>query len=158
MKGAFIYIILLFFILGPISAKPQELKIERLECEYLNNPLAIANKRPELSWRLRSDEKGKSQQAYRVLVASSRSLLQENKGDYWDSGKVNSSNSAQVGYRGKPLTSRQKLYWKVMVWDEQGNATNWSEMAIWSMGLLQASDWQGKWIAISVDGNYIMPK
>lgn len=32
-----------------------------------------------------------------------------------------------------------------MTWDQDGNST-WSEPAMWSIGLLEPSDWQAKWI------------
>lgn len=146
MKIIFASLILLILTQNVVLSKPLMVKIERLECEYLSNPIAIESKQPKLSWQLVSDDKAKSQTAYRLIVASSISLLQQNKGDYWDSGKVNSASSAQVVYRGKPLGSGRKVYWKVMIWDEKNEPSGWSESAYWAMGLLQASDWKGKWI------------
>lgn len=144
-------IILCFFFPVAIWAKPIEVKVERLTCEYLSNPAAIENMQPKLSWQLVSEHKAKKQTAYRIMVASSIFLLQQNKADYWDSDKVNSGNSDQVEYRGKSLTSRKKLYWKVMVWDEKNSPSAWSGAAHWSMGLLHPSDWQGKWIGAMED-------
>ena len=48
-------------------------------------------------------------------------------------------------YAGKALTSGQQAWWKVQVWTGDGKAS-WSAQASWSMGLLQASDWKGKYI------------
>ena len=95
---------------------------------------------------MQSSGQAKSQTAYRILVASSPSLLAEGKADFWDSGKITSSRSSQVGYEGKPLDSRQTLYWKAMVWDEAGEASPWSETGRWTMGLLEPSDWTARWI------------
>jgi len=39
-------------------------------------------------------------------------------------------------------------YWKVRVWDKDGNVSKWSEPAQWSMGLLKPGDWKAKWIGI----------
>lgn len=60
--------------------------------------------------------------------------------------KIVSSRSCQVGYEGKPLDSRQTLYWKTMVWDEEGEVSPWSETGRWTMGLLKPSDWEARWI------------
>ncbi|MDR1937085.1 MAG: glycoside hydrolase family 78 protein [Tannerellaceae bacterium] len=109
--------------------------------------MAIESMNPLLSWELQSCQRGKSQTAYRILVASSRSLLNEGKADYWDSGMTESDQSVQIKYEGKTLNSRQQLYWKVKVWDENDQPTAWSETGIWSMGLLNPSDWTAKWIA-----------
>lgn len=122
-----------------------------LQCEYLNNPLSVGNKTPLLSWKLQSGQRGKSQSAYRILVASKPSLLKTGKADYWDSGIVTSPRTAQVKYEGNPLTSRSQLYWKVMIWDEEKRPSPWSEVATWSMGLLQPSDWTARWIALQED-------
>src|ERR1039457_1751691 len=57
-----------------------------------------------------------------------------------------SDQSAQVVYRGKPLTSGAAAFWKVQVWDQAGHPSDWSAPAQWSMGLLHPEDWQAKWI------------
>ena len=92
-----------------------------------------------------SNQRGKKQSAYRVIVSSNLELLNKEKGDYWDSGKVSSSESA-ISYQGKMLSSQMQLYWKVMTWDENGNPTKWSDVSSWTMGLLKSFDWKAKWI------------
>ncbi|WP_461398844.1 family 78 glycoside hydrolase catalytic domain, partial [Flavitalea sp.] len=147
-----IVIFLLFFITIGYSKDP-DLKITNLKCEYLLNPIAIESQHPTISWQLTSVHKAKRQKAYHILVASSISLLGKNIGDYWDSHIVNSSNSTQVIYQGKPLSSRTKVYWKVVVWDEKNVRSDWSSVASWSMGLLNAADWKAKWIGSFIDPN-----
>ncbi len=116
-------------------------------CEYLRNPLGIDVAKPRLSWAFASSGRGGAQTAYQIIVASSEEQLKSNVGDLWDSGKVESNQSAFVRYAGKPLASEMRCYWKVRVWDQDGKASNWSEDASWTMGLLKESDWKGKWIA-----------
>lgn len=141
------------FFLGMVgSALGQDvLSVSTLRCEYLENPVAIENRTPRLSWQLRSAGEAKAQTAYRVLVAASPSLLIEGQADFWDSGKVISSQSNQVEYKGKSLDSRQTLYWKVMVWDEKEKASSWSDAGKWTMGLLEPSDWKAQWIGRQED-------
>ncbi len=119
-----------------------------LRCEHLANPLGIDEVFPRLSWKLESTQRGERQTAYRVLVASSAETLARNVGDLWDSGKVASDQSTLVAYAGRPLGSRESCVWKVRVWDKDGNGSNWSEAASWTMGLLHISDWQAKWIGL----------
>ncbi len=57
-------------------------------CEYLADPLGIDVAKPRLSWVIESDHRSEYQSAYQVLVASSKELLEKNKGDLWDSGKA----------------------------------------------------------------------
>jgi alpha-L-rhamnosidase len=124
-----------------------EVEAEALRCEYRVNPQGIDETQPRLSWQLDADDvRGVKQTAYQILVASSPALLKKSVGDLWDSGKVTSGASVQVSYAGKPLVSRQACYWKVRVYDQDGQASTWSEPATWTMGLLGPGDWQGRWI------------
>ncbi len=122
-----------------------------LHCEYLTDLLGVDTPQPRLSWLLESTQRGECQTAYQVLVASSPERLGHDKGDLWDSGKVASDQSIQVKYAGKPLSSRQPCYWKVRVWDKNGRASDWSQPAFWTMGLLADKDWRGRWIASDLE-------
>jgi alpha-L-rhamnosidase len=127
------------------------LRVGDLRCEYLVDPVGIDISEPRLSWRLTppSDrERGLSQKAYRVLAASSRDLLEKDQGDLWDSGEIDSDQSHLIAYRGVDLISGMEVWWKVRVWDAEDEASEWSPPAHWRMGLLQASDWKGKWIGL----------
>jgi alpha-L-rhamnosidase len=123
-----------------------ECRAINLQCEYLQNPIGIDVLNPRLSWELMSEEKDKSQSAYKILVASTLELLHDNKGDLWETDKVLSSQSIHIPYDGKILKSRQQCYWKVMVWDEKGGVSDWSEAALWEMSLLDENDWTASWI------------
>jgi len=118
----------------------------RLRCEYAVNPLGIDEPRPQLSWAVESRQRGQVQTAYQILVATTEDLLQADRGDLWDSGKVGSSQTLGVLYAGKRLQSGMRAHWKVRVWDRNGNASDWSPPAWWEMGLLEPGDWQGAWI------------
>jgi len=124
-------------------------RAEYLRCEYLENPLGIGQARPRLSWEMRDNRRGAAQTAYQVLVASSPEKLAADTGDLWDSGRVASNQSAQVVYQGKPLASRMRCYWKVRLWDAEGQPTPWSRPAMWSMGLLDPEEIRAKWIGLS---------
>jgi alpha-L-rhamnosidase len=121
-------------------------EVRELRCEYRTNPLGIDTRAPRLSWIIDSDRRGDRQTAYRVLVASSPALLMQDKGDLWDSGKVESNRSTQVEYEGKPLASCQSAFWKVIVWDAKGEPNVSKEPATWSMGLLSPAEWKAQWI------------
>ena len=123
---------------------------ENLRCEYLTDPLGIDAISPRLSWILSSNQRGEKQTAYQILVASSLKMLNHDQGDLWDSGKVSSDDNSQIIYSGSPLISRQSCFWKVRTWNRDGNPGAWSPVAQWHMGLLQASDWNAKWITAEV--------
>ncbi len=117
-----------------------------LRCEYLSNPLGIDVRQPRFAWVLEHSERGQKQSAYQVLVATRPSVLGEDKGDAWDSGKVESDDSTQVAYKGKPLESGHAYDWKVRYWDSGGHASSYSAPAHLEMGLLSPEEWKGQWI------------
>jgi len=135
------------------SSKSQNagIKVTDLRCEYLVNPMGIDVIEPRLSWILKSEQRSCMQSAYHVLVASSAETLERNRGDLWNSGKVKSDQTNQVVYKGKPLKSRMRCYWKVRVWDKNDRVTDWSEPAMWTMGLLEPYDWRAKWIGYDAE-------
>ncbi|HKJ90604.1 MAG TPA: family 78 glycoside hydrolase catalytic domain, partial [Oceanipulchritudo sp.] len=95
-------------------------------------------------------------------MATSASLLQEDQPDLWDSGTVQSRESQFIEYRGQELKPRQQCYWRVMVWDEYGGVSPWSETAFWEMGLLEDGQWSADWISIDLsdeneDEEYELP-
>ena len=131
-----------------------------LRCECRENPLGVDAARLRLSWIMEdrggtAAVRGQKQTAYQVLAASTPEALAKDKGDLWDSGKVASDQSTQVEYSGKPLESRRQCYWKVRVWDKNGAASAWSDVATWTMGLLTPDFWNAKWIGAVT--NYEQP-
>jgi len=132
------------WILTTLFASAQ-VRIQSLRCEQLSNPTGIDETQPRFSWNLESATNGVVQQGYQLLVASSRTLLDKNQGDIWNSGKVQSPYSVLVPFAGKPLQSRHEYFWKVKAFTNKGE-TSWSEPAKWSMGLLQKTDWKARWI------------
>jgi alpha-L-rhamnosidase len=120
--------------------------VRKLHCEYAKNPLGIDTPQPRLSWILESNQRAQMQSAYHVLVSSSAEKLRSDIDDKWDSGKVASEKSVNIPYQGRKLSSGEKCYWKVQVWDKYGQASPPSKSAAFEMGLLKKSDWQGRWI------------
>lgn len=117
-----------------------------LKCESLKDPLGINTLIPRFSWKNATSKNGISQSAYQLLVSHEASKLKEGEADCWDSGKTNSDSHILIEYQGKPLTSGELLYWKVRTWDQEGNPSDWSETARFSIGLLQPDDWKASYI------------
>jgi alpha-L-rhamnosidase len=96
---------------------------------------------------MQSDQRGAHQTAYQIFAAPAETSLDGRTCLLWDSGKVESYQSVHVPYRGLTLTSGQRVYWKVRVWDETGREVE-SSSAWWKMGLLERTDWAAQWIAL----------
>lgn len=79
-SAATAYIILALCCSYQLAGAEQVLPIA-LRSEYLANPEGIDTRFPRLSWQMQSSERGAKQSAYRVLVASSLELLNQNQGD-----------------------------------------------------------------------------
>ncbi len=143
-----VFLLIIFSLLTTSVYGLNPVKLVELRCEYRENPLGIDNVNPRLSWKMlnASNTRGQKQTAYQVLVASSLKILNKGKGDLWDSGKTPSTQSVNNVYSGKALSSNQQCFWKVRVWDANGKVSAWSAPAKFSMGLLNATDWQGAWI------------
>ncbi|NUM52282.1 MAG: family 78 glycoside hydrolase catalytic domain [Candidatus Hydrogenedentes bacterium] len=139
-------LIALLAVVGSSLVASAAITVGDLKCEYRREPLGIDTVRPRLSWKLQSKRRGAAQTAHHVIVASDAKLLDEGTGDLWDSGKRDSDRSVLVPYEGKPLTSRQQYWWKVRVWDELGEASEWSAPQRWSMGILRSEEWTAQWI------------
>ena len=140
-------VLALFFFLafgclaGPVT-------VGDLRCEHLANPLGVDAWPPRLSWIISSRDNNVLQTACQILVASSEAKLQPGAADLWDSGKMATNASILVPYEGRPLAARAQYFWKVRVWDNSGQVSDWSRSARWTMGMLHPEDWHARWIGL----------
>jgi alpha-L-rhamnosidase len=127
-----------------------------------DKPLGIDDTSPLLAWQMTETGRaaghpcyrprarlacpGDRQTAYQIQAATSSSNLR--LGDLvWDSGRVESALQSGVRYAGQQLASRERIVWRVRVWDADNRPSDWSEPSSWEMGLLQQSDWgSARWI------------
>lgn len=148
-------IISCFAILVMASCTKHDLPVVfDLECESLHNPAGIDKTSPRFSWKTSSTKNGTTQKAFQLLVASDAVLLEEGRADLWDSEKMESASSLFVPYRGKELSTGLHAFWKVRVWDEQENVSEWSEPAEFGIGLLNDQDWQSSYIGFPTEAGF----
>ena len=108
----------------------------RLRCNLLDDPLAVADPRPRLSWVLAGDSE--RQVAYHIEVGT-----RPGENDLWDSGQVRSDETYGIEYAGRELALRQTAHWRVRVWDEGGHSSVYSDVASWTAA---PQAWEGEWI------------
>jgi alpha-L-rhamnosidase len=138
---------LLFGALMPLTAKaatftgPAALRVDDLP-----TPLGIDDPAPLFSWQLQDPARGARQTAYQVQVASRSELLQQNKPDVWDSGRIASAQSLNVPYAGPALKASTRYFWRVEVWDATGKPYAPSAAGWWETGLLKQDAWRAQWI------------
>ncbi len=52
-------------------------------------------------------------------------------------------------FAAKPLTSNARYFWKVRVWNQQGEASGYSAPAAFETAMLSPQDWTAKWISFN---------
>jgi alpha-L-rhamnosidase len=128
----FITALCLAWAVSPTPAAAQGGPVRDLRCENATNPRGVKAPRPQLSWTWGQP---RPPRAYQVLVASSEEKLKADEADLWDSGRVLSDRKT-VQYQGKALSSLERCFWKVRVWNDYDTAGAYSDPASWEMGLL----------------------
>ncbi|WP_270164515.1 glycoside hydrolase family 78 protein [Paenibacillus sp. SYP-B4298] len=133
------------------------MKISVTKLEYNNCAWECSAGHPRFSWVLEAEGQRQRQSAYRILVATSAALLAQEEPDLWDSGKVESEQSVFVPYAGADYASQRVCWWKVKVWDQDGQESAWSEAGSWFQG--GPESWQGRWIGRTAEpgANGLLP-
>ena len=116
----------------------------------VSNPLAIERDATRFTWMSKDTKRGELQTAYQIVVFTNphfdSGLGTVDSGPiFWDSGKVDSDQSAWVEYRGKPLPAATRFWWKVRIWDQTGKASPYSAPTYFDTGLNQ-DEWTAHYI------------
>lgn len=130
--------------LTALAAKKKDVKpdvsVSWLRVENLEKPMGIDTDQPRFSWNILSDKQDVRQTAYQIIVTT-------DKGEVWNSGRVDSDQQLWVPYGGAKLKSATHCTWKVKVWTTAGE-TPWSSEKHFSIGLLDEGKWSGYWIGL----------
>ena len=116
---------------------------------------------PRFSWNYESDAKNVKQTSYRIIVASTLDGALKGFGDLWDSDVINSDRMLYIPYEGKPLQSRDKVFWKVFAtisYDKNKTVSVESDVKSFEISLLNSSDWHAKWIGNDFDDDILVGK
>lgn len=141
-------IILVFLFTICCSAIGKGIDVNNLTVEGRNSgTLGLDEPLPRFGWQIKSNKNNIYQQSYRIIVSSTRERAKKKIGDVWDSGITTSDMSQWVPYGGGTLAPNKQYYWRVQVSTNQGYS-EWSDIATWSTGLLDDTNWQGEWIGL----------
>jgi alpha-L-rhamnosidase len=117
-----------------------------LRCFDKANPVGVTAN-PYFGWFNSDPDENEIQSAYQIIISSSIEKSDSDIGDIWNSEKVNSRQQNYIYYNGDNLHPATQYFWKVRTWDKDGNVSQYSETANFSIGLLSNIDWSGaKWI------------
>lgn len=144
--------LLLILVSLIVSATAHEVTTRELRCEYHHNPLAIGTTQPRFSWKIQpinSTARDVRQVAYEIQCAHEADGFAQKL--LWSSGKITSAATDQIVYAGPSLVPRDRIIWRVRVWEAGGEISAWSEPASFGVGLLVQTDWTALWISARDD-------
>ncbi|HQB03649.1 MAG TPA: alpha-L-rhamnosidase N-terminal domain-containing protein [Candidatus Hydrogenedentes bacterium] len=130
-----------------------QIVVGELRCENLKDPLGIDCAVPRVSWRVEPGKRGLAQSAYQIGVFEVHVNGGHEPKLLWDSGKVESSDSHLIPLDQVKLSSGMECQWMVRIWDTQGEASEWSAPARFTVGPADRpeagiQDWEGRWIGV----------
>ncbi len=137
---------LLVFTLPLTAYSQHEIQVTALTCEHLVRPIGIDTQHPRLSWKMQSTRQGAAQTAYRIIVDKDSLSVINKSGQTWDSRKTEGSFNL-VTLQGGQLEPFTKYYWRVLLWDQQGEVLQPSEVSSFETGMMEMTNWQGTWIS-----------
>ena len=143
-----VYLTIIFYTIM-YSVGNDNFFITSLKCEYLSSPNNIETYTPRFSWILESNKRGQYQTAYKILVSTNQ-LFSDT---IWNSNKINSDETSQIIYNGTKLKSNSHYFWKVRVWDKDGNNYE-CETQEFRTSILDSNLWVADWIGAKTNVEY----
>ncbi|UMB53327.1 family 78 glycoside hydrolase catalytic domain [Lutibacter sp. A64] len=125
---------LLFSCKSNYGIEDEENRPTGLSVEFIRQPetVLIIDQKPEFSWEL--PKTAVKQLSYQILIASSLELIENNKGDVWDSRKIVSGQSINIEFEGAPLEVGKTYFWKVKIWDAANKESLYSKFQSFRIG------------------------
>lgn len=132
-----IWSLFILILLSPENKNPENDPPSGLMVEFIRKPVyvLITDSKPEFTWIV--PEKAVRQTAYQILLASSQDILERDEADLWNSTRRISSRSSEIEYSGGNLSDNSRYFWKVRIWDQNGNPSKWSEIQSFRTGILK---------------------
>lgn len=118
------------------------LSITNVKVDHRQEPID-ASLKPVFSWVIQ--EGAGEAFTYRILVASSLELLDEEIGEYWDSGTKKVTRSFEIAYEGKALSSRTEYFVKLILISTSGETASF--LTHFETRILD-NEWLGTWIGV----------
>jgi len=129
------YLILILLLLASCNIEKNE--PTGLMIEFIREPdqTLVLDPNPEFSWIVPVE--AEFQTAYQIQIATSKSLLQKNKADIWDSGKIINNNSIEISYPGNQIYDNTTYFWRVRIWNKKNNPVSFSKIQVFKTGKLE---------------------
>jgi alpha-L-rhamnosidase len=121
-----------------------------LRVDGIPGAMGIDTISPQFSWKLRAppESRGARQSAWEIQsTLSSEDGLSGRFESAWSSGRMESALQSGITLAAPAFRSNARVFWRLRVWDEKGEPSDWSTPVTFTMGLLSASEWApAEWI------------
>jgi alpha-L-rhamnosidase len=124
------------------------LKVNRIHMDYQVNPVGLSEM-PQFGWELESTNRNVLQKTYHLQIAGDK----EFEKIIYDSGEIQSRESAHIQPKDVVLRSVQKYYARVRVTD-QTESSEWSSNAFFVTALTGGDKWKAPFISAEIDESY----
>ena len=109
------------------------LNVIRLRCNDKHNNLGVSVDRPKFNYQVTADRQD-------VMIESCQIQVCENK-DFssrviFNSGKVPADSSGYILYDGDQLSSHKRYFFRIRVWDQNGEESPWSEVSFFDTAFI----------------------
>ncbi len=128
------------------SCKNQQLSVVGMQCEYLESPIGIDEPAPRFTWQLKGKWEDTTAIRFQLLMDTNKSTLKKGDKVFWTSG-ILQDNRQLLAYDSGMLKPFARYYWQVQVFGQSGKQIAVSPVAHFETGMMQVSNWNGKWIS-----------
>lgn len=118
------------------------INISEITCFGATQQLGIAQENLLFSWKINADHRNVLQHSYQLQLAGDEQFNEI----HYDSGRVISSQSINVGIGDFIPVSRTRYYFRVRVIDTQSIQSPWSPTGWCETALLRNHEWHAQWI------------
>lgn len=151
----FLLLVALSGLLVLQSCQIQKLKITRLRCDYMYNPIGIDAASPRFTWNYERISSFDFKQGYVQLMLSKdkNALAKEISDDVWCSKVLSTEVPFVTMDSSYVLEPHTVYYWKVIVKDKNGAKKVLSPINQFETAFMRNLRWQAKWISDNEDMN-----
>lgn len=115
---------------------------------YQENPIGVTQV-PQFGWVLESDKRSVIQASYELQISADA----EFKNVLFDSGEINSDESAHVFAEGFQIKSAEKYFVRAKVTDVDGECSGWSKTGYFVTALLSEEEWKAEFVSAETKEN-----
>jgi alpha-L-rhamnosidase len=128
------------------NCRNQQFSVVGMQCEYLDTPIGIDEHAPRFTWQIEGVLEDTTAISFQLLMDTDKNTLKIGENVFWNSGILKDNKQLMI-YEGDDLKPFTKYYWRVLIFNQLGRQIAVSPVAHFETGMMNTSNWQGKWIS-----------